>query len=267
MDLPALRLRPLDPRPVPCKICQAPAPLFGVQDFNRSCEEQRGKFLPLSGVPVYYRRCPRCGLIFTDAFDDWSDEEFARHIYNEGYIDIDPEFAIDRPAHNAGLIARTFRGHEESLDVVDYGGGNGWFARQLTSSGFRSATTYDRFHPDHRERPAGTFNLVTTFETIEHMPDPVAGAADLVSFLAEDGLIVISTLIQPQDILKERMHWWYAGPRNGHVTLFTYGSLARLFAPLGLKIYPSSSPALHFACREIPSYAREIMRLATPVPV
>ena len=47
-----LRLRPVDLRPTPCKVCGAPAPLFGVQDFNRSCEELRGRFLPLAGVQV-----------------------------------------------------------------------------------------------------------------------------------------------------------------------------------------------------------------------
>jgi 2-polyprenyl-6-hydroxyphenyl methylase/3-demethylubiquinone-9 3-methyltransferase len=262
-----LSLRPVDPRPVPCKVCGAEAPLFGVQDFNRSCEEQRGKFLPLAGAPVYYRRCGGCGLLFSDAFDDWPDEAFAAHIYNEGYAAVDPDFEARRPVSNAGLIARTFRDFVGSLDVLDYGGGNGRLATELARAGFRSTQTYDRFHPAHRERPAGRFNCVTCFETIEHMPAPKAGAADIASFLADDALIVLSTVVQPKDIDQQRMQWWYAGPRNGHITLFTYKALARLFAVHGLKLYPTSSPAMHLLCREIPDFARHVLRATQPVPV
>jgi 2-polyprenyl-6-hydroxyphenyl methylase/3-demethylubiquinone-9 3-methyltransferase len=260
-----LRLRAVDPRPAPCKVCGAAAPLFGVQDFNRSCEELRGVFQPLSATPVYYRRCSGCGLIFSDAFDDWSDEDFAAHIYNEAYAVVDPDFLESRPRANAGQVAQVFKGLEGSLDVLDYGGGNGCFAETLAGAGFRAPRTYDRFHPAHRQRPEGRFRLVTCFETIEHMPDPKAGAADIASFLADDGLLILSTLIQPPDILKQRLHWWYAGPRNGHITLFSYPALARLFGDLALRVYPSPSPAVHFICREIPAFAKHLLPNAQPV--
>jgi 2-polyprenyl-6-hydroxyphenyl methylase/3-demethylubiquinone-9 3-methyltransferase len=259
-------LRPVDPRPAPCKACGDEAPLFGVQDFNRSCEEVRGKFLPLRGAPVYYRRCRGCGLLFSDAFDDWADEDFAAHIYNDRYVEVDPDFEAKRPVGNAGLVARSFKDHRGALDVLDYGGGNGRFAAELGQAGFRCAQTYDRFHPAHGERPAGRFNLVTCFETIEHMPDPKAGAADLASFLADDGLLILSTLVQTKEFARDRMHWWYIGPRNGHITLFTYKALARLFGELGLKVFATSSPAMHMICREVPAFARHMLGAAHPVP-
>src|SRR5688572_11644768 len=81
----------------PCKICGADSPLFGVCDFNRSCEEGRGKFLPLSGIAIYYRRCSSCGLLFTEAFDRWAEDEFKAHIYNGGYAVVDPDFEDVRP--------------------------------------------------------------------------------------------------------------------------------------------------------------------------
>ena len=40
-----------------CPICATTAKLFDVVDFNKSCEEARGKFLELSGQPVYYAHC------------------------------------------------------------------------------------------------------------------------------------------------------------------------------------------------------------------
>jgi 2-polyprenyl-6-hydroxyphenyl methylase/3-demethylubiquinone-9 3-methyltransferase len=237
-----------------------------VQDFNRCCAEERGVFLPPLGVPVYYRRCGGCGLLFTDALDDWSDEAFAEHIYNDGYAAVDPDYEERRPLNNASLICRTMKGSERALDVLDFGGGNGRFAAELSRAGFRSARTYDRFSPQHRARPEGRFNLVTCFETLEHMPDPKGGAAEIASFLADDGLLILSTLVQPKEILQLRLHWWYVGARNGHVTIFTYKALARLFADLGLRVYPTNSAAVHLICREPPAFAQHMLRAATPVP-
>ncbi|HEX2540859.1 MAG TPA: class I SAM-dependent methyltransferase [Caldimonas sp.] len=253
-----LRVRTPDAGPTPCKICGGNADLFGVQDFARCCEEVRGRYLPLTGVAVYYRRCAGCGLLFTDAFDDWSDEDFAAHIYNESYGEVDPDFEAGRPLANAGMIAPVFQAVKDQLGILDYGGGNGRFAEELRGAGYPLATTYDRFHPAHSARPDGAFRLVTCFETLEHMPDPATGAADIASLVAPDGLLIVSTLLQPQDIAQQRMNWWYIGPRNGHVTLFTHQALGVLFARFGFRILRSVDANLHLLCRQVPDFARHL---------
>jgi hypothetical protein len=58
-------------------------------------------------VPVYYRRCAECKFLFTDAFDDWSIEEFKTHIYNDDYKLIDPEYESARARGNADAVARS----------------------------------------------------------------------------------------------------------------------------------------------------------------
>ena len=55
-------LKPASAEPVPCKICDDPAPLYGVVDFNRNCEIPNGVKLALSGTPIYYRRCAQLRL-------------------------------------------------------------------------------------------------------------------------------------------------------------------------------------------------------------
>ncbi len=50
-------LRPVSPAPSPCKIYRQAAELFGVIDFHKTCTHVLGPQLPLSGVPIYYRRC------------------------------------------------------------------------------------------------------------------------------------------------------------------------------------------------------------------
>src|SRR4051812_18217113 len=103
-----MRLRAVSPEARSCKICGGAAHLFGVVDFNRSCEELRGKYLAASGAPIYYRRCTACNFLFTDLFDDWSHTEFNRNIYNEKYAEVDPDYISVRPLANAELIEGMF---------------------------------------------------------------------------------------------------------------------------------------------------------------
>jgi hypothetical protein len=77
----ASHLKPASTAVCPCKICGGPAALYGVVDFHKSCNEMRGVRFSLSGVPIYYRRCADCKFLFTDAFDDWNDEQFKTYIY------------------------------------------------------------------------------------------------------------------------------------------------------------------------------------------
>lgn len=254
----ALGLRPANPAASPCKICGGASPLFGVTDFSRNCEEIRGKVLPLTGAAIYYRRCQTCGLLFTDAFDDWADADFEARIYNDGYLEIDPDYVEVRPTNFAGVVAATFGASASDLDVLDYGGGNGRMAALLREQGFRSATTYDAFSPGFRERPQRRFNLVTCFETLEHMVDPIRGAEDIVDLLDENGLLLFSTLVQPADFNALGLLWPYVGPRNGHVTLHTRQSLARLFGRFGLQT-ASFDDNIHMAWRTIPDFARHLM--------
>lgn len=261
-DIEPFELRPADPQPRPCKICHGTSHLLGAVDFNKSCEEVRGKVLPPSGIAVAYRRCDTCGLVYTEAFDDWPAVDFETHIYNAGYAEVDPDYEAARPDVNASLIANSFLDVAASLNVLDYGGGNGRFARSMGRAGF-DAATYDAFHPDHRARPTRTFDLVTCFETLEHMPDPKAGAADIAALLKDDGLLVFSTMVQPPDFAKLGLQWWYIGPRNGHVTLHTRASLAALWAPLGLQGV-SFNDNIHAAYRTLPDYAKHLMGRVRP---
>jgi Methyltransferase domain len=159
-----------DPNPCNCKVCGGPSPLFGVVDFHKSCIEAQGKTLTLSGKPIYYRRCISCEFLFTDAFDDWSPEAFLKHIYNDDYTIVDPDYTAARPVNNAKVIAQTFQSSRNSLSILDYGGGNGLLARALTEQGFR-ATTYDPF-TTFSACPHGRFDLITCFEVMEHLPFP-----------------------------------------------------------------------------------------------
>lgn len=252
------RLRTASAEPTPCKVCGRPARSIGTVDFNRSCEEVRGLVLPPSGVSIAYRRCEVCGLLFTDAFDDWTHADFLAHIYNDAYPQVDPDSVATRPGQNAAWFSRAFAAVAGRLDILDYGGGNGRFAEVLRAAGFR-CETFDPLVVAFARRPERRFDMVTSFETLEHLPDPLAGAAEIAGLLAPGGVAFVSTLAQPADFDRLGLSWWYVGPRNGHVTLFSRQALTVLWARVGLNV-ASLGDNLHLIFRgQPPDFVREAL--------
>lgn len=251
-----LSLKPASAKVAPCKICQQPSALFGVVDFNRNCVIPGGVKLPLTGTPVYYRRCNACGFLFTDAFDDWSQDDYKSHIYNAEYLAVDPGYVLTRPRDNAGVVQQVFGMHKMTLRVLDYGGGNDVLCSELRAAGFPVATTYDPFVPEYANAPEGKFNLITCFETLEHMPDPLKGIGAIVEHLADPGLVLFSTLLQPQDFDKVGLSWWYVGPRNGHISMFSRDALANAWRLHGCQTR-SFNDNVHIAFRTLPEFAAQ----------
>jgi SAM-dependent methyltransferase len=251
-------LQPICVREAQCKCCGATALPYGVVDFNKNCEIYRHNALGVSGVPIYYHRCSACRFIFTTAFDHFTHEDFQSHIYNEEYPLIDPDYQVARPQGNADLVNRLFS-IAKPKRVLDYGGGNGVFADALRAAGFPHVETYDPFVEHYSARPAGSFDCVICFEVVEHSTDPARIFADMDEFLTDPGLILFSTLVQPADIDQQGLNWWYAGPRNAHVSLYTKESLASVVRPLGFQL-GSFSESYHILYREMPEFARHFIR-------
>jgi SAM-dependent methyltransferase len=246
-------LRPVSTEPVPCKICGGSAALYGVVDFNRNCEIPNGVKLALSGTPIYYRRCGGCGFLFTDAFDDWNDKQFKTHIYNAGYYSIDPDYVTERPSSNAKVVTRLWGPHKAETRVIDYGGGNDVFCSALRANGFPLAVTYDPMVPEYAHRPDDKFDLVTCFETLEHLPDPAGGITRIIECVADPGLVLFSTLLQPADFDMQGLNWWYVGPRNGHVSIFSKQALTTAWGRHGYKLV-SFNELTHLAFHTLPPF-------------
>jgi SAM-dependent methyltransferase len=239
--------------------------LYGVVDFHKCCEEARGLHLPLSGIPIYYRRCASCGFLFTDAFDAWSEDEFKAHIYNEAYQAMDPDYRDGRPRSNAEGVVRLWGEHRSGMRVLDFGGGNDVFCAVLRDAGFPTAVTYDPMVPEYARRPEEKFDLVTCFEALEHMPDPNAGIASILECVAEPGLIFYSTYAQPTDFDKYGLAWWYIGPRNGHVSIFSREALSIAWGRHGYKNVSLSDNA-HLAFRTLPPFLSHLQAAADRLP-
>ena len=107
----------------------------------------------------------------------------------------------------------------------------------LRQAGFRDVTTFDPFVTRFAEKPEGLFDCVICFEVIEHSTDPSKTLSDITAMLTDTGIILLSTLLQPLDIDQQGLAWWYAVPRNAHVSLFSTASLVKLAQSAGFRIY------------------------------
>ena len=241
-------LHAICPKETPCKCCGTTASLYGLLDFHKNCEIYRNNALELSGVPIYYHRCPACRFIFTTALDHFTKEDFERFVYNDEYPLIDPDYQEVRPRGNATLVARLFS-EAKPARILDYGGGNGSLATLLHGAGFQHVQTYDPFVPRFSEKPAGLFDCVICFEVLEHSTDPSRTLKHMVDFLTDTGIMLISTLLQPGDIDSQGLSWWYAAPRNAHISLYSDASLEKLVERLGFQLH-SLDQSYHVLFRE-----------------
>jgi SAM-dependent methyltransferase len=226
-------------QPVPettsCKCCDSVARLTGVVDFSKCGRDWLAgrKVEPYVGWPIYYYRCADCGFVFTRSLDDWSNADFARHIYNDEYGLHDPGYLDERPKSYADLIQRDFGDDRANTTILDYGSGAGHLERFLRERGFTAVTSYDPFSSP--SRPVGEFNMITCFEVFEHTTDPRALMADIVAHLADDGAVLFSTALCTPEIIDQGLaNWWYCGPRSGHISFYSRETLLRLAAQFGL---------------------------------
>jgi SAM-dependent methyltransferase len=244
-----------------CPICNGTCSLLDVVDFNKSCEEVKGKFLDLAGIPVYYVLCGKCGFCFAPEFMDWELNRFEERIYNNEYVAVDPDYIEVRPRAHAASLISIFGDRIHSIKHLDYGGGNGLLVNVLKESNWRS-TSYDPFVDRNvMVEQLGKFELITAFEVFEHVPDVQKLMSNLCSLLSSDGIILFSTLLSDKYIRpNQRINWWYASPRNGHISLFSKNSLTALAQNNGLK-FASFSEGFHVFCTNVPPWADHIIRL------
>jgi 2-polyprenyl-6-hydroxyphenyl methylase/3-demethylubiquinone-9 3-methyltransferase len=230
-----------------------------VVDLNKCALEHDVYMYGPSGVSIPYFRCDWCGFLFTTFFDDWSPEEFSTFIYNESYVNVDGDYVRNRAIRLATHLIDVLSDRKEAR-ILDYGAGRGVFANHMNSAGFQ-VENYDPF--SFPARPEGRFDVITCFEVIEHSPAPQCTFHELRSFLRDDGCVLFTEALQPPEIRRMRCSWWYAAPRNGHVSMYTDYTLATLAELNGFVFYRGQS--LHgLRPRTATSRGEPVERVGTP---
>jgi len=228
---------------VTCPICCGAAKPEAIIPFNKSCEG-----LGTGGEMIDYWACEECGFTWSPELCAKDPAWFAEHIYNSDYIKFDPEYGGERAARQAKNLIFAYHWARKKIRHLDYGSGDGLLTKKLAKAGFDS-TPYDPFV--HTEVPVGKFNLITCFEVLEHVPDPGRLMADLAGYLDDEGVLITSTLLRDKDVPLDQ--WWYAAPRNGHISLYSGTSLGKLAVANGLQAC-ISTVGTHTFHRKLPTW-------------
>lgn len=228
-----------------CPICQGHGDHNADIPFSKSCE-----VFDSAGELIEYLTCRECGFSWAPELCAKDKDWFSVNIYNADYHLFDPEYDGARAARQAQNIIYAYHWARKQIRHLDFGSGNGLLTERLKRAGFDSVA-YDPFV--HLEAPAGRFNLITCFEVFEHVPDPQQLMRHLASYLDDTGILIASTLLS--DDQGPLLDWWYASPRNGHISLYSGRSLGELAVQHSLRAHISSE-GTHSFFRNLPAWAR-----------
>jgi SAM-dependent methyltransferase len=203
-------------------------------------------------------RCPACG--FGCVADPWLD--FAE-IYDERYYAgrgadplVDYHFELDHPERTirryewhgiAAVVTRLGGGPDPARRWLDYGAGNGGLVRYLNDRGAADAAGFDdgSIAAEARRRGiamltaaelddrAGSFDVVTAIEVIEHTLDPVAELRRMRRMLRPGGLLFLTTgNARPR--AQKLSDWNYVVPEI-HISFFEPRTLELALASAGFR--------------------------------
>ena len=229
-----------------CKCCNSTVKFLGNLDFNKSCHDRiNGRVFPVSEINIPYNICSTCGFIFTTHMDNWTSEDFKTKIYNDDYHKADgalPGYENAKPREtisykNGIRLFNLLNGSQNEIRVLDYGssGNPGNTGLALIDNGF-DLFSYEPYLYETTDLPQGKFDFIYLIEVIEHCHNVEHVAEELSSIITRDGLIHIQTLLHPFPAQDNILNSWYISPRNGHISIFTFQSLAILFRKFGINI-------------------------------
>lgn len=240
-----------------CPICGNTARIIDSLDFGRSCEPNIR--LNSDGLSVDYLYCQFCGFCFAPDLWLWSTDQFKQKIYNEDYVKVDPDYLGKRPHLSLQLVEEFFSSAKQKITHLDFGGGDGLLSQLMAKQGWTSRSYDPMIDCETPLSSLGHFDLITAIEVFEHVPDVERLLESLKAVSHENTVILFTTLLSDGHINpKARLDWWYAAPRNGHISLFSSTSLAILLKKYGFSFH-SISQGVHCAFKKKPSWAEHIM--------
>lgn len=208
------------------------------------CDAEVGRILvSLNGHDVY--QCDSCGLGFTFPQPDCIAEQ-----YDSGYFNLyrrRRQFRLKRADSRLRVIELLI----EPGRLLDIGCSLGYFVEAAVARGWNASGV--EISPDASAEargfgldvrtgilqdagfPDGSFDCVTMWDVLEHVPDPVAHMLEVRRVLAPGGLVVIGTpdLGHPMRIIK-RERWRHLKPAE-HIFYFQGSCISRLFQRSGFK--------------------------------
>jgi len=204
-----------------CRICNGQTAIFS-------------KATILGKYEIDYFRCIKCGFIQTE------EPYWLQEVYSE---------AIN--LSDVGLITRNIRLSRQTKTLIcalfepdgkflDYGGGYGMFVRMMRDFGF-DCYRYDKYCDnlfargfDVVEDGEKNFTLVTAFELLEHVVDPVPMFENLLRYSSS---IFFTTELVPKSTPPPDQWWYYCLDHGQHISFYSLQSLQLLADKFSLNLY------------------------------
>jgi len=205
---------------VPCRICGSNS----AQVFSATI---------LKKYRVAYFLCQRCRFLQTEE-PYWLEESYQMP------INLSDTGILGRALYLAEITAILIHFfYDKSGRFLDFAGGYGLFTRRMRDIGFDFVWD-DKYSPNlmaqgfEMKDASGGFELVTSFESFEHFPDPVNELEKLLE-LSESVLFTTDLLPDP---VPGPTDWYYYGLEHGqHISFFSVESLGYLAKRYRLNLY------------------------------
>jgi SAM-dependent methyltransferase len=214
-----------------CKLCGSAATLL----FGLPAAKMTGGPIPDAPDDCWYYQCERCDFCFTRALDVQDHVE----IYDETYWhNQDPDWygRVSQTLRLAALANELRRGHLPELEMLDFGCGIGAFVEVARRDLGLQVWGHDIIPPKVGQEwflPAlgdRKFDVITACEVIEHLPDPRAIFDLIRAHLKPGGVFTFQTAYWDPTTLGR--DWWYLGPGNGHISLYSERGLSYVFSAM-----------------------------------
>lgn len=178
-----------------------------------------------------YFACPACGFVQTGE-PVWLEEAYKDAI-NSCDTGILSRNILLR--ESVSTILYYFFDQNQNASYLDYAGGYGIFTRLMRDIGFDFywCDKYSKnifaqgFEYDNKQ----PIKLVTAFEVLEHLVDPLV---DLENMLSISRNILFTTILIPEPVPAPH-EWWYYGVEHGqHISFYTRTTLGKIAQTFGL---------------------------------
>ncbi len=209
-------------------------------------------------------RCRHCGLVYVSPrlavlSSIYERETYKAHQAERG----DDEDWTPRARARLGLLER----HARKGKLLDVGCSTGWFLSVAADAGWqatgidvsRSAVEQDRSRGldakvgtiESVELPTHSFDAITMFDSIEHMPSPMRALARARELLADGGVLFVTT--PNVDGLLPKVTWRLFGKRfgewdhpgpPGHVYQFSDRTLRTALEKSGFEVIHDGTEAI-----------------------
>ena len=215
-----------------CKICGA----HSYVEFSLPSNKRTGRPIPEETNNCHYYRCSECDFLFATIHDQRDNSQ----IYGSAYW---AEESGDKNASVAQslrlvLLANSLVNRPPyELNILDFGCGLGGFVEIARTALNLRVWGTDINRPKWGGEyyftgdPPELFDIINAVEVVEHLPTPIASFTAMKRMLKPGGAIAFQTAYYDRNVCDR--NWWYLGPANGHISLYSEEALNRMYSALG----------------------------------